>query len=116
MLALLSQLTTQRLHDLITSPFKGGCISFGKQISPGNMDLDFRYFIAFLVVFVEAEEYLTRNQMVVKGCQLLHLGVNESQELLVGIEMNGVNLYLHDAEIKVPHRAFGPMGYLDETL
>jgi hypothetical protein len=46
----------------------------------------------------------------------LHLGVNESQELLVGIEMNGVNLYLHDAEIKVPHRAFGPMGYLDETL
>jgi hypothetical protein len=94
-LSRLFQLPAQGLYGLITSSFKTGSLSLGKQVSPRDVQLDFRDFVSLFPILLNAEKHFTGNQVIVKCGQLLETALNEIEQTLIGVKMNGVNLYLH---------------------
>lgn len=59
----------------------------------------FSYLIPHLLRFViQFQVYICRYYLIMKCLELLNFGIYMIQELLVGIEMHGLNLYIHSIQ------------------
>jgi len=90
------QLLAQCVDREVSSFLKGFALLFGKN----GLSFHFQFYLHQLIlpvgrIFVKPEEHLGSQDIVIDRGQLLHLGVDKVQQLLVRVKSNGMHLNVH---------------------
>ena len=69
--------------------------ALGQQLVSRYVDLDDSHLVALFVVLVDTQRNLSPDRTLDETVHLVHLGLNEIDQPLVGVELYGLNLHVH---------------------
>ena len=97
-------LTTKGFMNFIHGGFEAGSPTFREKVFARHVSLDFDHFVVSIFTLFHAQKNLASLEVPIEGQQLLELVGDKVQQRLIGIKMDGMNLYLHRSRGLVPLR------------
>ena len=89
---MLFDLPSQAFEGLIRSAFEGIVLVLGKKLLPRHIQFDLHELVLILLVFIKPQKHLPIQDIIVKGVQFVGLFLNEINQLLVCVKVNGMHL------------------------
>jgi len=97
----LFELPAKRFHYLYRSFFERRGFAAAVQIGPWDVQLHFHTLVFAVLILVKTQVNVGRQDARMKEVQLLQFFLDETNQGRVGLEVNGLKLYLHVYHLRV---------------
>ena len=113
-LFVLFDLALKSLKKIVSGRFERTRTLFGKKVLSRDKNLSLSGLIVLFSGLLITEEYFNADDVLIEAFELSKLIMNEVFKLLVSIEMNGMDRYLHSkyfVRTKHSYQEFSPLGW-----